>query len=237
MKAGGLQRKKTYIFVLVVLFSIAAGEIAANRFVYGPFDYYDRLRTTAINSIERELVIEIPLPSTVNKEGSKSTTYIYVLGGNQDTLLHRFRKAATLYREGISKKILILSRPGITEFSPELGRNWTNDEWGIRELERLNVRKEDVEPVSVKKNGFGTLSEAKNISDIAPRKGCKRLILVTSTYHTRRAYNAFIKYAANKDIEIYIYGADDSKELQDLLLEYVKLIFYNNYFAISGDNG
>ena len=236
MKAWGLQKRTIYIFVLVVLFSISAVEIAANRSGYTLFDYCNKLRNKAIDSIGNELVIEIPLPSTVNKQGSKSATYIYVLGGNQDTLLHRFRKAATLYHEGISKKILILSRPGITEFSPELGRNLTNDEWGKRELESLKVRKEDVEPVSVINNGLGTLSEAKYLSDILPRKGCKRLILVTSTYHTRRAYNAFTKYAANKDIEISIYGADDSKELPDLLLEYMKLLLYNA-IAVSGYYG
>jgi hypothetical protein len=102
-------------------------------------------------------------------------------------------------------------------------------------LENLNVRKEDVEPVSVTNNGLGTLSEAKNISDIVPRKGCKRLILVTSTYHTRRAYNAFAKYAANKDIEIYIYGADD-QGITASALEYLKLLLYNA-FAVSGYNG
>ena len=236
MRAWGLQKKTIYIFILVVLFLLSAAEIAANRSGYALVDYINKLRTKVIDSIVNELVIEIPLPSTVYNEASKSTTYIYVLGGNQDALLHRFPKAATLYHEGISNKILILSRPGITEFSPELGRNLTNDEWGKRELESFNVRKEDVEPVSVKNNGLGTLSEAKSLSEIVPRKGCKRLILVTSTYHTRRAYSAFTKYAANRDIEIYIYGADDSKDLRDLLLEYIKLLLYNA-FAVSGYNG
>jgi uncharacterized SAM-binding protein YcdF (DUF218 family) len=152
---------------------------------------------------------------------------IYVLGGNQESLSTRFRKAASLYHQGLSRRIWILDRPGITEFSPDLGRNLTNNEWAIRELERLEVRKEDVEPVAVQSSFLGTLSEARDVAEFARRKGCRRLILVSSAHHTRRVLRAFSRYAPRGSLELYVYGAGDAADLRVLLPEYVKLVFYD----------
>jgi len=180
-------------------------------------------------SLAMKLVMEKPIPDGLSKQESKTTTLIYVLGGDQDSLISRFQRTSSLYHQGLSKNILILSRPGITEFNQELGRNLTNDEWSIRELEKLNVRKEDIEPVSVKKGIFGTLSEAKDLSDIVRKKGCHRLILVTSNYHTRRVFTTFSKYASNNSLEIFISGSNETTGLGDLFLEYFKLLIYNNF--------
>ena len=155
-------------------------------------------------------------------------TLVYVLGGNQKSLVPRFEKASGLYHQGVAGKIHILSRPGITEFSPELGRNLTNDEWAVREMEILKVKSGDIVPVIVDPLYFGTLSEAKRISDMVCKKGYKRLILVSSMYHTRRAYNTFNSFISNRPMELYIYGAGDISGIQDLLSEYIKLVFYDH---------
>ena len=185
---GNVCKYIIYTIVLVVLLSIVLVNFSNNSIYANPnflYEQYDNV----LNSISGKLILEKNLPSNVSeKKEIKIKPLIYVLGGNQDSLVNRFRKAASLYHKGFSKKILILSRPGITEFSPELGRNLTNNEWAIKELEKLNVRKEDVEPVSVQNNGFGTLSEARNLSDVVRKRGCNRLILVTSDYHTRRVF-------------------------------------------------
>ena len=156
-------------------------------------------------------------------------TLIYVFGGNQKSLVPRFEKASALYHQGVAGKIHILSRPGITEFSPELGRNLTNDEWAVREMEILKVKRGDIVPVFVDPLYFGTLSEAKRISDMVCKKGYKRLILVSSMHHTRRTYNTFNSFISNRPLSrLYIYGAGDSTGLKDLLSEYIKLFFYEN---------
>jgi len=217
---------------LIVLLSTVI-VYSRNDFIYVNRNYlyiqYDKF----LDSISEKLIFEKPLPASISGKELKIKPMIYVLGGNQDSLVNRFRKAASLYHKGFSKKILILSRPGITEFSPELGRNLTNNEWAIKELEKLNVSKEDIEPVSVQKKGFGTLSEAKDLSDIVRKKGCNRLILVTSDYHTRRVLNAFLKYGSDNSFELYIYGSEDEKNLRGLFLEYMKLFIYD-HFAIHG---
>ena len=232
MRMGNVYKNIIYVVVLIVLLAIITVNLN-NNFIYVNRNYlyiqYDKL----LDSISKKLILEKPLPVSISETGLKIKPMIYVLGGNQYSLINRFRKAASLYHKGFSKKILILSRPGITEFSPELGRNLTNNEWAIMELERLNVRKEDIEPVSVQKKIFGTLSEAKDLSDIVRKKGCNRLILVTSDYHTRRVLHAFLKYGAENSFELYIYGSKNEKKFIDLLSEYMKLFVYD-HFAIPG---
>ena len=231
---GNVYKYLIYGIVLIVLFSIVIVNFR-NDFICVNLDYLYIQYDKYLDSIAGKLILEKPLPESISEKELKIKPMIYVLGGNQDSLVNRFRKAASLYHKGFSKKILILSRPGITEFSPELGRNLTNNEWAIRELERLNVKKEDIEPVSVQKKGFGTLSEAKDLSDIARKKGCNRLILVTSDYHTRRVLHTFLKYGSDNSFELYIYGSEGKKDFIVLLSEYMKLLMYE-HFAISGYN-
>ena len=232
MRMGNVYKYLLYAVVLVVLLSIVTVNFS-NYFIYGNRNYLYIQHDKLLASIEGKLMLEKPLPEGVSENKFKIRPLIYVLGGNQDSMVKRFRKAASLYHKGFSKNILILSRPGITEFSPELGRNMTNNEWAIKELEKLNVRKEDIEPVSVQKNGFGTLSEAKYLSGIVRKKGSNRLILVTSDYHTRRALHSFLRYQTDNSVELYIYGSKDQIDFRSLFLEYIKLFIYD-HFPIPG---
>jgi len=180
------------------------------------------------DSLAGKVIFEKKIPRAIPAQADGNMTLIYVLGGNQKSLVPRFEKASGLYHQGVAGKIHILSRPGITEFSPELGRNLTNDEWAAREMEILKVKRGDIVPVFVDPLYFGTLSEAKRLSDMVRKKGYKRLILVSSMHHTRRAYNTFNSFISNSPIELYIYGAGDISGIQDLLSEYTKIIFYDH---------
>ena len=214
------------IFLVVILFAVVVMTTEGKVDVRG--NYY-KLRHLFVDSMTRRLELEYPLPASFSNQGSAKATCLYVLGGNQDSLSHRFRKASSLYNQGLSRKILILSKPGITEFSPDLERNLTNDEWAIRELEIFHVKKEDIEPVSVKVGFWGTLSEARDLTDIVRKKGCNRLILVTSDYHTRRAFIAFLRYSTNDSPTVYVYGAEDTTGFLGILAEYVKLLLYDHF--------
>ena len=229
---GNVYKYLLYMVVLIVLLSIAKVNFKNNFIDINRnhlYIQYDNL----LDSIAEKLILEKTLLEGIYEHNFKISPLIYVLGGNQDSMVKRFQKAASLYHKGFSKKILILSRPGITEFSPELGRNLTNNEWAIRELEKLNVRKEDIEPVSMEKKAFGTLSEAKGLSGIVRKRGCNRLILVTSDYHTRRVLHTFMKYGSDNSFELYVYGSKDEKNIRYLFSEYMKLFIYD-HFAIPG---
>jgi uncharacterized SAM-binding protein YcdF (DUF218 family) len=232
MSIGNVNKKLIYVGAITVLLAFAIVKLR-NYSIYLNNEYLYTQYNILFDSIAGELVLEKPLPSSISDRVLIKHPFIYVLGGNQDSLVNRFRKAASLYNKGFSKKILILSRPGITDFHPELGRNLTNNEWAIKELEKLNVRKEDIEPIHVQKTTFGTMGEAKDLSNIVRKKGCNRLILVTSDYHTKRALHAFSKYGSDNSFELYMYGSKNEKKLIDLLSEYMKLFIYD-HFAIPG---
>jgi len=155
-----------------------------------------------------------------------STAIIYVLGGAQDSLKYRFGTAASLYKEAAAHTIAILSRPGITEYDPSLKRNLRNDEWSIKTLRELGVRKEDVELLGPEHGFFGTLTEAEECSREVVNRAYDVLILVSSYYHTARVQVSFAAYLDNRQVKMFIYGADDCPGLFGLLLEYLKLIIY-----------
>ena len=150
------------------------------------------------------------------------------MGGTPESLLRKFAVASSLYRSGVACKILIMTEPGITEYSPDLDRNLTNDEWAVMKLASVGVKKKDIEMVSIPSGYFGTLSEARGITSVAAARGYQGLILVTSSYHTKRALFAFSRSSVGHPIDLFIYGADEETSLGILLIESVKLIVYEN---------
>lgn len=156
---------------------------------------------------------------------------MYVLGGSQSSLAQKFEKAAALYHEGLSEKVLILSRPGITEYSPTLDRNLTNDEWALLDLQKSGIPENHSEFIEMEKSFFGTFSEAKGIAAIASQRGYKNIILITSSYHTQRVALSFQHFLKNHDVSIYLQGSDEKVSLTELLLEFLKLTFYRYFLA------
>ena len=175
------------------------------------------------------LVKAAPLPDNFYDSYPQSKNAIYVLGGNQNSLKHRFKTAVSLYHQGAVKKIFILSRHGITEYDPLLKRNLTNNEWAINKLIELGVKKEDIEAVQIEEGFFGTLSEAKSIPQIVKERGYRNLILVSSSYHTMRVWVSFSKFAEDKQVNLFVYGAEGHTNLIGLLFEYFKLIIYKEF--------
>ncbi len=180
-----------------------------------------------INTLLLDRLVSIGhLPDDFKEMHSQSKKIIYVLGGSQKSLYHRFKTAARVYQESDAQKILILSRRGITEYDPLLGRNLTNDEWAIKKLKELGVQKRNIEPLFINYGLFGTLAEAKGVSQEVINKGYDVIILVSSPYHTARVRECFSKYLKDKDITIFVYGSDDYLPLWGLLIEYFKLLLY-----------
>lgn len=176
----------------------------------------------------KKLTKSEPVPTNWIGTLHESNGVIYVLGGSQETLKSRFRKSAALYREGAAGKVLIMSRPGNTEYDPSIGRNLTNDEWAIGQLISLGVEKADIKIVSIPEYFWGTYNEARAISDLSVEREYRYLILVTSLYHTRRTWDSFSKMLQGRNVSIYVYASDDPAEFRELVIEYVKLLTYDN---------
>lgn len=160
------------------------------------------------------------------ESGSAGTDVVYVLGGNDQSLKMKFRTASKLVREGRAARILVLSQPSLMAFSPALELNLTFDEWVIATLGGFGVRSSAIELVAFEEGYFGTWSEAKGISRLVSERGYRRLILVTSPFHSRRVWESFSRTVERADTHLFLYLSNETVPLRFLLLEYAKLLLY-----------
>ena len=213
-------RKFTVRLVVVVALCVFFAIVFVGAYSK-PFD----IKPAIQHWLEKRLVTVDSLPSSATVDA------VYVLGGSQSSLEYKFKTVADCYRKGICKTILILSRPGITEYSRSLGRNLTNNEWAILKLKALGVSEKDVETVDIEAGFFGTLTEAKHVSVLAEKRGYTSLMLITAPYHTKRVKVSFAGMLGDKDITLYVRGSAEQYSLSVLIEEFIKLKIYQ-YFLI-----
>jgi len=230
------RRRSRIPYFLALVLLLFAG-VVAQRF--SAFDESGRrmyrvfvCRTTFY--LMKGLVFERHLPLVKNGRLPDTSSVAYVLGGTQGSLRFKWKTVGRLYAERKVRNILILHRPGITEYSPVLGRNLTNDEWAIGKLKEEGVAAEAVEFVSVPPATFDTFAEARVISALARSRRVKRLVLVTSSHHTKRVRLSFSHFNTDNAFGSYIYGTEEKAGIFELLLENMKLGFYR-YFVFPVD--
>ena len=231
------KRRYRSLYILAPMLLLAGG-IAVHRF--SAFDETDRMYRVFADRIElyltKGLVFEHPLPRGENGRLPEASLVAYVLGGTQDSLSYKWKTVGRLYTEGTVGKILVLHRPGITEYSPVLGRNLTNDEWATGKLKEEGVPVENVEFIPVPPATFDTFAEARVISALARSRKVKRLVLVSSAHHTKRVWLSFSHSNADNAFETYIYGSEEKAGIIELLRENLTLRIYR-YFVLPLDRG
>lgn len=211
-----------------ILFIVACAFFVSSSFALWLIDgSLSGLRASLEDLIREELIHED------SKICTNVVDAIYVLGGFQSSLEFKFKTAATLYHDGICKRILILSRPGKTEYSSLLGRNLTNDEWAILKLEKLGIPTKNVEAICIKKGFFGTLTETKGISELVNKRGYKSIILISSPYHTHRVKISFEEFLKDHNVTSYVQGSGRKACLKELIVEFIKLKVYQ-YLLVTG---
>ncbi len=163
---------------------------------------------------------------------------IWVLGGSS-VYQERTQKAAELYQQGVSDKIFVIDDNSRGGWNDGEKRNIPYFELSKRELIKNGVDEKAIE--IVKPIGDGTNYEATLFAEKSQNNAIKSLLLVTSEYHTRRALWTF-EHLVNKNnlqIEIGVISATQtkqmpttffwwlsSKELQFVITEYLKFIYY-----------
>jgi uncharacterized SAM-binding protein YcdF (DUF218 family) len=160
------------------------------------------------------------------ESASAGNDVVYVLGGTPDSLRAKFQIAAKLLRDGKAARVLVLSQQTSMGFSPVLGRNQTADKWVVRNLGAYGITPKAIELVAVKEEFFGTWSEAKSLSRIVRERGHRRLLLVTSPFHSRRVWESFSRTVEHPDESLFLYLSDEPTHLRHLLPEYLKLLLY-----------
>lgn len=161
---------------------------------------------------------------------------IVVLSGSA-TLSERVRHAARLYAEKRAAKILLTTDDRQGGWSSAEQRNPYFHEIAISELNRLGVPTENIEvvrpPVS------STWDEAMALRDYAKAHNLRSILIVTSSYHSRRALFTFRNFFADGDTQVSIDPVETGIQTpppatwwlhkrgwQLVLVEYLKLIYY-----------
>ena len=220
------KRHSAVLLLFVVLLLLSAGVLARRFITTTELGVYKVFANRVKYSLLKRLVFEHPLPPHDNRHSANSPVIVYILGGGQESLRHRFKTAGRLYKEGTVKKFLVRHNPGITEYSHKLGRNLTNDEWLVLGLEREGVAAKDVGFTSLPPTLFGTFGEARAVSALARSGEAKQLVLITSIYHTERVRLSFSHFNADNVFNVNIYGSEENVGIYELLKEDLKLQLY-----------
>ena len=170
------------------------------------------------------------------KADVQSADAIVVLSGSS-TYLERASRAADLYREGRAPLILLTNDGVVSGWDNREDRNPFYYELTTRRMQQQGV---PADRISVAP-GFagGTYDESLLVRDFAVAHGLKRLLVVTSGYHSRRALWSMRHACAGSGIEIGIDTAPTGWQTPSPWLwwskrrgwklvggEYVKMIYY-----------
>jgi len=128
---------------------------------------------------------------------------IVVLSGSA-TYIERTSWAAKLFREKKAPLVIVTDEKLLSGWSQTEQRNPFFYELAVRELQRQGVPPANIQVVS--DIGRGTFQECERVRDFAGAHGLRRLLLVTSAYHTRRAFWSIESVAPQTDLQIGIDG-------------------------------
>jgi uncharacterized SAM-binding protein YcdF (DUF218 family) len=130
-----------------------------------------------------------------------SANAIVVLSGSS-TYLERADWAAKLYREGRAPVIILTNDSLISGWDKVEERNPFFYELAARELVKRGVPESKIQVVS--NIALGTYEESVGLRDYATAHNLKRLLVVTSAYHSRRALWSMRHACEGSGIEIGI---------------------------------
>ncbi len=128
---------------------------------------------------------------------------IVVLSGSS-TYLERVDWAARLYREGRAPLIILTDDKLISGWNGAEERNPYFYELAAKELQRRGVPAEKIQVVA--EPALGTFYESLNVREYATSHNLKRLLIVTSAYHSRRALWSMRRACKGTEIAIGVDG-------------------------------
>ena len=153
--------------------------------------------------------------------------------------------AVDLYNEGYANLIVLArgpKQPGCEEFFKRVGEDWNSKIFFQRSVEAMGIPKNSFRLIG---DGItSTYEEAKVAREFVRENGYKSILLVTSKWHSKRAYYAFKSvFKKDRDVRITIYPSKydtfDSetwwraeKDTELVFREYVRFVYYFLTFRI-----
>jgi uncharacterized SAM-binding protein YcdF (DUF218 family) len=170
------------------------------------------------------------------KADMESADAIIVLSGSS-TYLERAARAAELYRAGRAPVVVLTNDGVISGWDHKEERNPYYYELSKKRMEQLGIPSDRI--TVAPGQAVGTYDESVLVRDFAAAQGWKRLLIVTSGYHSRRAFWSMRRACEGSGIEIGINSAPTGWQTPSPWLwwsktwgwklvagEYLKMIYY-----------
>jgi len=166
---------------------------------------------------------------TVHKQLQQSEAIVLVGGA----FTERAPAAAMLYREGYAPLVILANDGVFSGWSTKYHRNLYQVEWAAEYLIGQGVPRDRI--VMLPFYGSATVFDALAVKRYLLTNKLKKIIVVTSDYHTRRAFWVFKNVVRDYTGDISIFPARSfSIETRSLAMEYVKLGYYFLRYGILG---
>ena len=135
------------------------------------------------------------------KSEMPSADAIVVLSGSS-TYLERTAHAAKLYREGRAPLVVLTNDGLLSGWNEKEQRNPYFVDLAVKELTQRGVPAERIRVISGQ--ATGTFEEVRLVREFAESHALKRLQVVTSAYHSRRALWSLRRISAGTGVEVGI---------------------------------
>jgi uncharacterized SAM-binding protein YcdF (DUF218 family) len=166
---------------------------------------------------------------TVHDSPVRSDAIVLLAGDHKG----RAPAAAMLYRDGYAPLVILTNDGLLSGWSAKYNRNLYQIEWAEEELVELGVPREKI--LKLPFYGSSTMFDALAVKRYLFRSGMKKIIVVTSDYHTRRALWTFRHALKVYTTDIGIFPAPSfGIGAQSLALEYGKFGYYLLRYGLLG---
>lgn len=166
---------------------------------------------------------------TLHDTPARSDAIVLLAGNHKE----RAPAAAMLYRDGYAPLVILTNDGLISAWSREFNRNLYQIEWAEEELVKLGVPRKKI--LKLPFYGSSTMFDALAVKRFLFRSGARKVIVVTSDYHTRRSLWTF-RYALKEyTTDIAIFPARSfGVGARGLALEYGKFGYYLLRYGLLG---
>lgn len=138
----------------------------------------------------------------------RNADVIFVLAGSA-VYPERTQKAATEFKAGVSKTVLLSDDGKNAGWFQSEGRNPKFVELARRSLQSNGVPTESIEVMESEVSG--TIDEAAGFKNLASSRDWRSVLVVTSSYHTRRALNTFERSLEGTGITVGITSPSENE--------------------------
>ncbi|MBT1070289.1 YdcF family protein [Pelotalea chapellei] len=155
---------------------------------------------------------------------------IILLAGS---MKERVPTAARLYLSGYAPKVFVSDDGVFSSWSAEYNRNLYQVEWAEEELVKLGVPRQAI--IKLSYLGSGTIYESMATKEEISRQGLRKIIVVTSDYHTCRAAWTFRHTLQGCLSEVRTFPARSyTVGRAGLFVEVMKVGYYQLRFGLLG---